>query len=83
MIAVRTDVLLSRYITIKLNFSFQNAHVKGLDASVYLTFVSMFIAHLSLIIMDSSRLKSLWQCFIKCKTAAADPFVCHSVIGYP
>jgi len=58
MSAVRTDVLFSRYILIKMNFSSQNAHVKGVDASVYLTSVSMFIAHLSLIIMDS-RLNSL------------------------
>lgn len=84
MSAVRNDVLLSRYIPIKLNFSFQNAHVKGVDASVYLTSVSKFtsIAHLSLIIMDS-RLNALWQCFIKCRTAAADMVVCLSVIRYP
>jgi len=75
MSVVRTDVLLSRHIPIKPNFSFQKGHVKGVDASVYLTSVITFRAHLSLIIMDS-RLNSLWQCFIKCRTAAADMFVC-------
>jgi hypothetical protein len=58
MSVVRTDVLLTRYIPIKLNVSFQIAHVTGVDASVYLASVGMFIAHLSLIIVDR-RLNSL------------------------